>query len=133
MLSQQTARTDEEIIASYPLASQDRVRVELQIVNAIIERAGQLGYTLRVFDDVGEEYDLPGYDVKTAVFDLDVCSLDVEDANGDRVGFVALNFGSEDGCDLVSDYGPVGTEDDQPMTAMEAFIIPICKLSDSLG
>jgi hypothetical protein len=66
------------------------------------------------------------------VFDLGVCSLDVEDANGDRVGFIALVFGNE-GHDLVSDYGPVGTEDDQPMTAMEDFIIPIFNLSDSLG
>ena len=126
------AKTDEEIIASYPRGVQPRVRVEMQIVNAIVERAAQLGYTLRVFAE-GDEYGEPGsYDVKTALFDLDDAAVEVEDANGERVGFIALVFGNE-GWDLVSDYGPVGTEDDEPMTRMEDFIWPINKLAESLA
>lgn len=128
MYTRHPAKTDEEIIATYPRGLQPRARVEMQIVNAIIERAAELGYTLRVYTE-GDEYDKPGsYDVKTALFDLDDAAIEVEDEEGERVGFIALVFGNE-GWDLVSDYGPVSTEDDQPMTRMEDFIFPINKLA----
>lgn len=132
MYTRHPAKTDEEILASYPRGKQDRVRIELEIVNAIIERAAKLGYTLRVFAN-GDEYEECGsYDVKTALFDSIAPVVDVEDAQGERIGFIALVFGNE-GWDLVSDYGPVGTEDDQPWTPMEDFIYPICKLAESLA
>lgn len=125
-----TTTTDESIITrhSHGARARARARVELQIVNAIIARAAELGYTLRVFDGA-EEYGRPGsYDVKTAVFDLDRCCVDVADKYGVDVGFIVLQRGSL-GWDLVSDYGPVGTEDGQPMTPMEDFIFPINKLA----
>lgn len=125
------AKTDDQIIASRPPRVRERVRVELTIVNAIIDRATTLGYTLRVFAE-GDEYGEPGsYDVKTALFDLDVAEVEVEDAAGDRVGAIALVFGN--GCDLVSDYGPVGTQDGELMTRMEDFIIPICELAEMVA
>lgn len=123
----QTEITDEVIITRHSYGARARARVELQIVNAIIARAAELGYTLRVFDGA-EEYGRPGsYDVKTAVFDLDRCCV-VADKYGNDVGFIVLQRGSL-GWDLVIDYGPVGTEDGQPMTPMEDFIFPINKLA----
>ena len=45
---------------------------ESQLIDRLIERAAELGYTLRVFDEDGAEWcDEPGYDVRSAILGFD--------------------------------------------------------------
>lgn len=74
---------------------------ELQLVDRLIERAAELGYTLRVFDEDGAEwYDEPGYDVRSAILDLDVCVVEVT-AGFERVGSVSISLVCEFAVDML--------------------------------
>ncbi len=106
---------------------------ESQLIDRLIERAAELGYTLRVFDEDGAEWcDEPGYDVRSAILGFDVCVVEVWGAC-ERVGSVAVSLVCEFAVDMLVDYEPVGTEDGQPMTKMEDFILPVYRFAESLG
>jgi hypothetical protein len=112
--------TDEEIIRQHDQGVRARARIELRIVNQIIATAAEKGYRLKV-----REYEVDGtteYDVKTAVFDLDLATLLVYDGHK-RIGTVLLVFGN-DGYDVISDYSD--------STKIEAFLADANKLADDI-
>ena len=55
--------------------------------------------------------------------------------DGDRLPQVIRRHArpGEFAVDMLVDYEPVGTEDGQPMTKMEDFILPIYRFAESLG
>jgi hypothetical protein len=115
--------TDTEIIAKHSPSCRSRARMELAIVSKLIESADAAGYRLEVaeYESEGEH----GYDVKTALFDLDEALVVVWSSNGDaaaeELGWIRLVFGNS-GYDLVSDYS----------LSLEAFLAPVLGLADSL-
>lgn len=101
MRSQTAKLTNEEIIRKHDPSCRGRAYIELQIVDKLIESANALDYSLGVAEyEEGNELD---YDFKSAVFDLDVATIYVDDRHGQRVGWILLVFGNG-GYDLVSDY-----------------------------
>lgn len=118
-------QTESEIIARRPPAVRHRARLEMAIVNALIDRAKTTGHRLRVrqYEEQEDYSDSDeGYNVRSVVFDLDMCSLELEViATGERWGWILLVFGN-DGWDLISDY----------TTDLEHFIAPINALARRL-
>jgi hypothetical protein len=113
------ALTDTEIISKHSPCRHASVRVELAIVNKLIETAEAGGYRLVIkeYEDDGEH----DYDVKTALFNLDDACVYVVDAEvGLTFGWVRLVFGN--GCDLVSDY----------LVSLEEFLAPVLALADEV-
>jgi hypothetical protein len=111
--------TDIEIIAKHQPNCRARARMELAIVNKLIESADAAGHRLNVaeYEDDGEH----DYDVKTALFNLDDAHVIVIDSDGDELGWIRLVFGN--GSDLVSDY----------TVNLETFLAPANALADSLA
>ncbi len=112
--------TEEQIIARHDKGVRHRARMEMRIVNALIERAAETGHRLRVreYDDDGETT----YDFREAVFNLDVANVSLEVIEtGKRWGWILLVFGN-DGWDLVSDY----------TCSLDDFLAPINALANQL-
>lgn len=91
--------TDEQILAKHDQGVRPRARMELKIVNKIIDEAKAKGFTLKVWDGYEEDGDTD-YDVKTALFDLDMACVEVYNAEAKHIGNILLVFGN-DGYDLV--------------------------------
>ena len=114
------ALTDSEIIAKHSPDARARARMELDIVNKLIDTARDAGYQMKI-----SEYEEDGetdYDFKTAAFNLDDARVFVYDNDGEKLGWVRLVFGNS-GYDLVSDF----------TTNLEDFLGPVTDLADSLG
>jgi hypothetical protein len=112
--------TDREILKKHDPSIRGRAYIELQIVNKLIEAAKDARYTLKVWDGYEEE-GITNYDVRTAIFDLDLARIEVYD--GDKyLGTIALVLGN-DGHDIVSDYH----------TSLENFLVPVNALASWWG
>lgn len=115
--------TDTQILARHHTGAHRRVRMELTIVDALIEAAKLSGYKLEVV--AGGESDEYGdgepYDVKTALFDLDDAYVYVLDSEGEDLGWIRLVFGNG-GDDLISNYS----------ITLDDFLKPINDLAKSL-
>ena len=114
------ALTDSEIIAKHSPDARARARIELAIVDKLIDSARDVGYRLKVaeYEEDGET----DYDFKNAVFNLDDALVLVADGEGEQLGWIRLVFGNS-GYDLVSDFA----------VSLEDFLKPANDLADSLG
>ena len=110
---------DRDILSKHDPGVRSRAFIELQIVNALIDAAGDAGYRLRVEGE--ERADTPD-DLKRLLFNLDNAVLLVFAGGGKAIGWIRLVFGN-DGFDLVSDYS----------TNLEAFLRPVNDLADFWG
>jgi hypothetical protein len=101
-----------------------RIKIEKQIVRAIVNRALASGWSVSVHDS--EEWtikkSLSTTEIMKAIMTTDEDVLRFHDADG-VVGIVSLVYGN-DGWDVVSDH----SANDR----MEAFMEPISELSDKL-
>jgi len=102
-----------------------RIKIEKRIVRKIVKDALARNWTVTVHD--GEEFPVrKSTDLKkiiAATFTTDQDTLIFRDADGNKVGDVALVYGN-DGWDVVSDH----TSSD----VMDEFMAPITELSDRL-
>jgi predicted fused transcriptional regulator/phosphomethylpyrimidine kinase len=114
--------TDEEIILKHDPRVRPRAKMELKIVNALLEAAEKAGYKL-IEREENEEA------TKDLLFNLDEAYIEIYDPNvitddskhGKYLGTVLLVFGN-DGWDLISDYH----------TRLEDFLKPVLEVSDKL-
>lgn len=113
---------DAEILARCSPSVRARVRLEIQIVDTLIQRANDLGHTLHVWPTGEDEEYAESYDVKQALFDLDDAYVFIHDSEDNTLGWVRLVFGNY-GFDLISDYS----------LSAEEFLKPVLALSDSLA
>lgn len=118
--------TDEEIIMKHDRACRPRARMEVKIVNAVLDEAKKKGYLMSVED--GEQEDLePTHDpvkVKELLFNLDDAHLCLyENKKAHRpLGRILFVFGN-DGWDVISDYH----------MALEEFLKPVNELANKLA
>jgi hypothetical protein len=112
--------TDTEIIMKHAQEVRPRARMELKLVNRLIADAAAAGYKLTVeeYEQDGEK----GYDVKSAIFNLDECYVNVIGTDGKFLGWVRLVLGN-DGYDAISDY----------LTSLDTFMSGCNELSDRLA
>lgn len=117
-----TVQTEEQIIEAiidrHAPAVRHRARMEMRIVNALIERAAETGHRLHVREC--EDDGMTDYDFRAEVFALDEANVTLEVlATGKRWGWILLVFGN-DGPDLISDY----------TCSLDEFLAPINALSE---
>lgn len=108
--------TDEAILERHDVDCRPRCRMELKIVNKLLELASVAGYTIRIYEYEGEETPDP----KDALFGVDVANVKLY-KNNKYVGWILLVFGNS-GHDLISDYS----------VKLEEFLKPALELSDRL-
>lgn len=111
--------TDQEILERHDVEVRPRCRMELQIVDKLLELAKAAGYAMKIIQ-YEEEGEKTPEDVKDALFNLDEAHLEFY-KDGKRVGWVFLVFGN-DGFDLISDY----------TCRLEEFLKPAIELSGRL-
>jgi hypothetical protein len=114
--------TDEEIILKHDRGVRQRARMELKIVNQLINSAASLGYSIEVAE--ADEEEDKGKSIKDILFNLDEANVRVFRADGSKLGWIFLVFGNS-GYDLISDY--TYSHD------MEKFLGECCALSDRLA
>lgn len=111
--------SDKAILERHDVGVRPRARMELKIVNLLLELCKKEGYTVKI-----SEYENDGgrtpKDLKGAIFNLDEARLFLS-KNGEGHGWVYLVFGN-DGFDLVSDY----------TVNLDGFLKPVMELADRL-
>lgn len=109
--------TDKEVLELHDVGCRSRCRMELKLVNKIIEDAAKAEYTIKIQEYEGE----PTPDIKKACFNLDEAFLKFYNKDKECKGWVLLVFGNS-GYDLISDYSVI----------LEEFLKGAIELSDRL-